>query len=63
MKEELFMRLMRKYIITDENEKRRILESMKKARSITLGRGVLYEIDNGVFIGMSKDGKLQLYLC
>lgn len=51
-----------KYEIKDNRKIREIHEAMKKAKTIKAKRGVLYEIDDGVFIGVDRKGRLRIYL-
>lgn len=55
--------LLEKYKVTDEREKQRILESIEKANKIKLEKGFFYEIDDGILIGVNRDGKLMVYIC
>jgi len=54
--------LLKKYIVRDERERQKILEEMEKADKIKLEKGHFYEVEEGMLIGMSKDGRLLVYL-
>ncbi|MEM5793797.1 MAG: hypothetical protein QXS48_03970 [Candidatus Aenigmatarchaeota archaeon] len=61
MEDKRFSSLLEKYKVTDKRETKRILESIEKAKKIRLEKGLFYEVDDGILIGVNKDGKLIVY--
>jgi len=51
-----------KYEVKDDGKIREIREALTKAKSVEAERGVLYEIDDGVFVGVDREGRLRIYL-
>ena len=54
--------ILNKYEVKDDEKIREIWEAFKKAKFIKAEKGVLYEINDGVFVGVDREGRLRIYL-
>jgi len=48
--------------IKDDEIRRKILDAMSKAKTIKAEKGQLYEIGEGIFVGMDKKGRFRIYI-
>ena len=51
-----------KYEVRNDGKLQEIREALARARTIEAKRGHLYEIDDGVFVGVDRKGRLRIYL-